>query len=323
MTSIEKIGATPRHIVVLGTGGTMAGTASQAGDNVGYVAGQVPVSVLMAAVPGLRRLAGDGWTLETEQVAQVDSKDMSHAVWRRLAERVHAHLQRPEVDGIVVTHGTDTLEETGYLLHRVLAPERPVVLTAAMRPASSEQADGPQNLLDAVRLAGLPEARGVLAVLAGAVWPAAEARKVHPYRLAAFSAGDAGPLGWIEEGRLRRLRDWPAGTALGLQVLAADIWPEVQILTSHAGVDGRLVDLLCEAGVQGIVAACTGNGTLHHDLLMALLRAQSAGVAVVRALRWGEGCIVAAGHDLLPDAGSLTPAQARVEMLLRLLSRRA
>lgn len=323
MTSIENTGAQPRHIVVLGTGGTMAGTATQAGDNVGYVAGQVPVSDLLAAVPGLCRLVASGWTLETEQVAQVDSKDMSHAVWRRLAERVQAHLQRPEVDGVVITHGTDTLEETGYLLHRVLAPERPVVLTAAMRPASSEQADGPQNLLDAVRVAGLPQARGVLAVLAGAVWAAAEVRKVHPYRPTAFSAGDAGPLGWVEEGRLRQLRDWPVGQALGLQALAADIWPEVQIVMSHAGADGRLVDLLCEAGVQGIVVACTGNGTLHHELLTALLRAQAAGVAVLRALRWGEGCIVAAGHELLPDAGALTPAQARVELLLRLLARRA
>lgn len=328
MTSVETSGddglaAAPRHLVVLGTGGTIAGTATHASDNVGYRAGQVAVDDLLEAVPLLRERCRTGvWRIEAEQVAQIDSKDMSHAVWRRLAERVQVHLDRPEVDGIVVTHGTDTLEETGYLLHRVLAPARPVVLTAAMRPASSSQPDGPQNLLDALAVAAMPQARGVLAVLAGRVWAGAEVRKVHPYRIDAFSAGDAGPLGFMEEGRLRQMRDWPSGEPLGLPVLAADIWPEVQILVSHAGADGRLVDLLMDAGVQGLVVAATGNGTVHHDLLAALLRAQAHGVAVVRALRGGEGCIVPGPHDLVPDAGALTPAQARVETLLRLLSRR-
>lgn len=312
-----------RRIVVLGTGGTIAGTADHAEDNVGYTAGQVAVAQLLAAVPALRRRCEEGWAIESEQVAQIDSKDMGHAVWRRLAERVQVHLDRPEVDGIVVTHGTDTLEETSYLLQRVLAPGKPVVLTAAMRPASAAQPDGPQNLADAVTVAGLPGACGVVAVLAGKVWMGTEVRKVHPYRPDAFDAGDAGPLAHVEEQRVRQLRAWPTGVSLGLQVLAADIWPEVQIIMSHAGADSRMVDLLMEAGVQGLVVAATGNGTVHHDLLSALLRAQSAGVAVVRALRGGGGCIVPTGHDLVPDAGALTAGQARVEILLRLLSRRA
>ena len=324
MTSTDSISeGTSRRIVVLGTGGTIAGTAAVAGDNVGYTAGQVAVAQLLAAVPGLRQRCEAGWSIESEQVAQLDSKDMSHAVWRRLAERVQLHLDRADVDGVVVTHGTDTLEETAYLLQRVLAPGKPVVLTAAMRPASSTQPDGPQNLADALTVAGLPGARGVVAVLAGRVWAGAEVRKVHPYRPDAFDAGDAGPLAHVEESRVRRLREWPQGTPLGLQVLAPEIWPEVQIVVSHAGADGRVVDLLMEAGVQGLVVAATGNGTVHQDLQAALLRAQSAGVAVVRALRGGAGCIVPTGHELVPDAGSLTAAQARVEILLRLLSRRA
>lgn len=324
MTSNElNLSQRPRRIVVLGTGGTVAGTASLAEDNVGYTAGQVVVAQLLAGVPSLRRRCEAGWSIESEQVAQIDSKDMSHAVWRRLAERVQIHLNRPDVDGIVITHGTDTLEETAYLLQRVLGPSKPVVLTAAMRPASAEQPDGPQNLADAITVAGLAGARGVVAVLAGKVWLGAEVRKVHPYRPDAFDAGDAGPLGHVEESRIRLLRDWPAAGGLGLHVLAADIWPEVQIVMSHAGADGRVVDLLMVAGVQGLVVAATGNGTVHHDLQAALLRAQSAGVAVVRALRGGAGCIVPTGHDLVPDAGALTAAQARVEILLRLLSRRA
>ncbi len=135
-------------VVVLGTGGTIAGAASEASDNVGYVAGQRSVADLLRAVPALA-----GAALETEQLAQLDSKDMTHAVWRLLALRCAHHLTRPEVVGIVITHGTDTLEETAWFLQRTLAPERPVVLVAAMRPATSLQADGPQNLLDAVAVA--------------------------------------------------------------------------------------------------------------------------------------------------------------------------
>ncbi len=309
-------------VVVLGTGGTISGKAGSARDNVGYSAGLVGVADLVEGVPGLEALVAAGLRLEAEQVAQIDSKDMSHAVWRRVAERAAFHLSRDEVDGIVVTHGTDTLEETAYLLQRVLAPHKPVVLTAAMRPASSSEADGPNNLRQAIDLASLAGARGVLAVVAGMVWSGLEVRKVHPYRTDAFGAGDAGALGYVEEGRLRQLRDWPTGEPLGLAVLAAEVWPEVQIVVSHGGADGRLVDLLLDAGVQGIVVACTGNGTIHDDLRASLMRASQHGVAVLRALRHGAGVILPGTAETLPSAGGLTPAQARVELLLRLLAGR-
>ncbi len=307
-------------VVVLGTGGTISGKAGSARDNVGYSAGLIGVADLLDGVPGLEAMAARGLRLEAEQVAQIDSKDMSHAVWRRVVERVALHLARDEVDGIVITHGTDTLEETAYLLQRVLAPRKPVVLTAAMRPASSSEADGPNNLRQAIELASLPAASGVVAVVAGTVWSGLEVRKVHPYRVDAFRAGDAGPIGYLEEGRLRRLRDWPTGTALGAAVLAAEVWPEVQIVVSHAGADGRLVDLLMDAGVQGIVVACTGNGTIHDDLRASLMRASQAGIAVLRALRHGAGEILPGTAETLPSAAGLTPAQARVELLLRLLA---
>ncbi|HEY9237773.1 MAG TPA: asparaginase, partial [Burkholderiaceae bacterium] len=123
-------------VVVLGTGGTIAGTASDASDHIGYVAAQRGVGELLQAVPALTG-AGAGAAIESEQVAQLDSKDMTHAVWRELAQRCAHHLARPEVAGIVVTHGTDTLEETAWFLQRTLAPQRPIVLTAAMRPATA------------------------------------------------------------------------------------------------------------------------------------------------------------------------------------------
>lgn len=318
-----------RRVVVLGTGGTIAGTSARPGDHVGYTAAQRGIEALLGSLRGhVDPARGAGLQLESEQVAQIDSKDMSHAVWRRLAERAAWHLARPDVVGVVVTHGTDTLEETAYLLHRVLAPRKPLVLAAAMRPADALMADGPQNLLDAISVAWQGEAAGlggVMLAMAGRVWAGAELRKVHPYRLDAFDAGDAGPLAHVEQGALRLLRRWPAeeGRALGLQALAADIWPEVQIVTSHAGADGRIVELLLDAGVQGLVVACTGNGSIHQALLAALLRAQQQGVMVLRALRQGSGCIVPGGSAVLADAGGLTASQARVELLLRLLARHA
>jgi len=301
-------------VVVLGTGGTIAGTAASAADAVGYTAAQLGVTQLVAAVPALA-----GLDLECEQVAQLDSKDMDVVTWQRLAQRAAQHLARPEVAAVVVTHGTDTLEETAYLLHRVLAPAKPLVLTAAMRPATALDADGPRNLLDAVSVARDPAARGVLVALAGRVWAGAELRKVHTYRLEAFDAGDAGALAAVEEGRLRWWRAAPPAEALGLARIAHDAaqWPRVEVVFSHAGASGRMVDALVAERVAGIVAAGTGNGTLHRDLEAALQRAQNAGVRVLRSTRCAAGQVL--GEAALPSAGALSPWQARIELQLQLL----
>ncbi len=303
-------------VVVLGTGGTIAGTAGSALDNTGYRAGQVAVQALVDAVPALR-----GVPLEAEQVAQVDSKDMDAAVWQALAQRIDFHLQRADVTGVVVTHGTDTLEETAHFLQRVLAPTKPVVLTAAMRPATSLQADGPQNLLDAVTVARHPQARGVVAVLAGTVFASPDLRKLHTYRLDAFSSGDAGPLGRIEEGQLRCFRPWPGGVAIGLACIARDPlqWPRVEIVLNHAGADGAVVDALLEQGIDGLVIAGTGNGSLSAGLAAAAQRAAAAGVAVLRASRCALGSVIVGAAGELESAGPLSAVQARIELLLRRL----
>jgi L-asparaginase len=303
-------------VVVLGTGGTIAGTASTAGDNIGYSAAQLGVEQLVRAIPSLAALP-----LEVHQVAQLDSKDMDFAVWRTLAATVAAHLARPEVTGIVITHGTDTLEETAYFLQRVLAPTKPVLLSAAMRPATALLADGPQNLLDAVCVARTEGARGVLVVLGGAVHSAIDARKVHPYRVDAFSSGDAGVVAQIEEGGLRRHREWPTAEPLGLERLGADAsaWPRVEIVHSHVNAGDGLVRALCADGVQGLVVACTGNGTVHHVLEAALMRAQASGVSIVRSTRCLDGAVLDAGANPLPSAGALSPVKARIELMLQLM----
>jgi L-asparaginase len=211
-----------------------------------------------------------------------------------------------------------------------------------MRPATSLQADGPQNLLDAVTVADTPGACGVVLAMAGRVWVGAEVRKLHSYRTEAFGTADAGPLGQVVEGRLECFRAWPAaerelsipwhgvveGGGVGMQGeggvgldLPADPghWPWVEIVSSHAGAGPRAVQALVTAGVRGLVVACTGNGTVHQDLEAALLQAASQGVPVLRATRCAAGGIVPGGADALPSAGGLTPAQARVELSLRLL----
>ena len=309
-----------QRIVVLGTGGTIAGRSASAGDNVGYVAGEIGVEQLVGAVPPLA-----GQLLEAEQVAQLDSKDMDHATWLRLAQRVAFHIARRDVQGVVITHGTDTLEETAFFLQRVLGPAKPVVMTAAMRPATALLADGPQNLVDAVTLARESGVRGVVAVLNGQVFGAEDLRKLHSYRLDAFGAGDAGPLAVLEEGRLRRFREWPAGRPLGLAWLPSDParWPRVEVLLSHAGASGALVEALAAQGVRGIVVAGTGNGTVHHEMLAALHRAQALrGVAVWRASRCAHGAVVgsAQGQGGLVSAGALGPVKARIELMLQLMA---
>ncbi len=308
-----------KKIVVLGTGGTIAGRASDAMDTVGYVAGQVGVADLIAAVPGLAQ-----WPLVIEQIAQLDSKDMDFSVWQSLLARCAYWLGQDDVQGVVITHGTDTLEETAFFLHQVLAPAKPVVLTCAMRPASAPAPDGPQNLLDAMAVVSAPSATGVTVVCAGVVHSAVDVQKVHTYRLDAFSSGDDGPLGYVEATRFRRVRDWPLPTAIVMpdaieKIASIRQWPRVDIVTSHAGADGQLVRLLVADGVQGIVVAATGNGTVHTVLSQALVAAQAQGVKVLRATRCAQGRVLEVASDPISAALGLSPVKARIALMLALL----
>lgn len=306
-------------MVVLGTGGTIAGTAASAQDSIGYTAAQLGVQELLQAVPGLSG-AGEVWVCE--QVAQIDSKDMEFAVWVDLARRCQVHLDDPLVRGVVVTHGTDTLEETAWFLHCVLDAHKPVVLTCAMRPATSVAADGPQNLLDAAVVAGTAGVSGVLVVCAGEIHGAQHVQKMHPYRVNAFASGDAGPWGWVEQGAVR----WAQGACPTMPaperlpaVLMRSPWPSVEIILNYAGGSAGVVDALVRDGVQGIVVAGTGNGTLHHALQAALERAQAAGVAVRVSTRCPLGQVLPRPADLLAVAQGLSPVKARISLLLDLM----
>ena len=312
-------------IVILGTGGTIAGTASNAFSNIDYTAAQVGVSQLVGGVKGL-----DG-DIETEQVAQIDSKDMSFEVWTALANRVHHHLAQNDVQGVVITHGTDTLEETAYFLQSVLNPAKPVVLTCAMRPASALAPDGPQNILDAVSVARHEGAQGVVVVCAGDIHSAQDVQKIHTCQLNAFGSGDTGLIGFIQENSLKLLRNWPLDQQIRVQTATENIailnqvkgWPGVEIVMNYAGASGALVDALVAQGVQGLIVAGTGNGTVHQSLLDSLLKAQAQGVHIIRSTRCIQGGVLARTDDSFPSSNGLSPVKARIHLMLSLMGLRA
>lgn len=320
-----------KKVVFLGMGGTIAGRAANASDNVGYRAGEVSVDDLLQGVPGLHKLLGD-ISAVSEQVAQIDSKDMAFDDMARLAICIQKHLRDPNVAAVVVTHGTDTLEETAFFLEcvlpRELLIEKPVVMTCAMRPASALAPDGPGNLLDATALALHGSAKGVLVSSAGSIHAALHVQKVHPYRQDAFSSGEAGPLGYVEEGRVRWVAarpELPVEAGLPPDLLHGANWPRVEVVLNHANADGAIVRALCapsagDAKVRGLVVAGTGNGTLNTALEESLLNAQAQGVQVVRVSRCSLGLVVPSGHDAekIPSM-PYSAVKARIALMLKIL----
>ena len=322
-------------IVFLGTGGTIAGSATSAQDNLSYTSGGVALGDLLAALPGLPERLAEREMLH-EQVFQEDSKDLDPSHWQLLAARVGQCLERPSVGGVVITHGTDTLEETAFFLARTLpAPllaAKPVVMTCAMRPATAMSPDGPQNLRDATVVACAHGAHGVMVVCQGEVFDGAQVQKNHPYRLNPFDAGDYGVVGVVEETQLRLLGGWPRPVpgrvidTLTGRLASRQAFPRVEIVFNHNGADGAIVRALCappspgDYPVKGIVLAGTGNGTVHKALEAALRQAQTQGVTVVRTTRCARGRVLprADGRGDEFSILELSPIKARIELMLQL-----
>jgi L-asparaginase len=277
-------------IKVLATGGTIAGAqASQA--DAGYKSGTFSVDDLIAAVPQLKNVA----ELSGEQVANIGSQTMNHEVWLKLAARCNELLADRNVDGIVITHGTDTLEETAYFLSLVLKGEKPVVLVCAMRPATGISADGPMNLYNGVVLAGTPAAkgRGPLVVINDAIHYARELQKMHTTLLNAFESPNRGLAGVMNTGRVyfysQNTTRHTTNSEFSLQGLTVENLARVEIVYSYANFGGELIDAAVAQGVKGIVLAGVGDGNTTDAALAALARAAKKGVAVVRCSRTAAG----------------------------------
>lgn len=305
-------------IAVLATGGTIAGVA-ETDVEVTYDPSKLSVESLLASVPALAKIA----EITGEQVAQVSSQDMDDTTWLKLADRVNALLADETIDGIVITHGTDTMEETAFFLDLVTDSPKPVVLVGAVRAASSLSADGPLNLFNAVAVAGDPASRerGVLLVMNDTIHSAREATKTNTMDLNTFDSPNTGPVGEVHFGQIAyyappRPRPEPFDIA-GLEEL-----PRVDIVYAHANMDGALIDAAVDAGAKGIVIAGTGNGNMSKAALAAVERAVKQGIVVVRSNRTGSGQTTR-NHEINDDdlgtvaADNLNPQKARV--LLRVV----
>ena len=311
------------HVVILATGGTIAGTAASSTATVGYKAATVGVAELIAAVPELATVA----RVTGEQVFQIASENMTPAHWLILARRVNELLARPDVAGVVITHGTDTLEETAYFLDLVVKSDKPVVLVGAMRPATAISADGPMNLYNAVALAASPDAagRGVMVCMNDRIDAARDVTKTSTVALDTFRSPEVGALGLMERGRpvFYRTTTRLHTTATEFDVANLKELPNVGIALAYAG-SGRLeIDALAAAGVKGIVNAGVGDGSLSIEARAALVEARKRGIVVVRASRIPGGPVVRDGEaddDALDFvvADNLSPQKARILLALAL-----
>ena len=310
------------NVVILAAGGTIAGSAASDTATTGYKAGALGIDVLIRAVPEITNYAN----VRGEQIASLDSKDMSDDVWLKLSRRVNELLARKDVDGIVITHGTDTLEETAYFLNLTVRSRKPVVITGAMRPATAISADGPMNLLNAVRLAAAPAAadRGVLVCLNDRIDSARNVTKTHTTSVDTFRS-PLGPIGCMNDGRpafYNTVERRHTGRA-EFDVMNVTELPYVKIIYGHANDDALFVDAAITAGAKGIVYAGTGNGSIHKDAEEALARASKAGIVVVRSTHVGSGAVIPAEPSYIDagflDGDSLNPQKCRVLLQLALL----
>ena len=322
-SSIAQSAPKLANVTILATGGTIAGTGSSSTTTVGYTAATVGVQRLIAAVPELAKVAN----VSGEQVFQIASENMGNEHWLTLAKRVNVLLAQAAVDGIVITHGTDTLEETAYFLNLVVKSRKPVVLVGAMRPSTAISADGPINLYNSVLLAASPEAvgKGVLVAMNDQIQAARDVTKVNTSTLDAFRTPELGMLGYIQGSKpffyRQQVRKHTAETEFDISALQA--LPQVDIVYGYANVGPVAVDAFMAAGAKGIIHAGVGDGSLAAKVVPALKAARAKGAVVVRASRVGQGILARNGEandDELDFvvADTLNAQKARILLMLAL-----
>jgi L-asparaginase len=308
------------RILVLATGGTIAGQADPRASGA-YKSGQITGEQLVQSVPGLDKLA----QLSAEQISSIGSQDMNDKVWFALARRIREAFEKNEADGVVVTHGTDTLEETAFFLDNVLHGDKPVVLVGSMRPATAVSADGPGNLYEAVQVAADPRSRGrgVMAVLDDKIEGARSVTKTNTTSVETFNSPNGGPIGYVDSAGGIRFMTQSSGLKRATYELPAnDQLPRVEIVYSHANMDAIPIEDAISHGAKGIVLAGVGDGNTSKPALDALEQAAKKGIVVVRSTRVRSGFVtrnVEVDDDTYGFVVSedLNPQKARV--LLQLL----
>ena len=314
------------NVVVLATGGTIAGAAAS-DVQAAYTSGQVGVEQLLAAVPQAKKLAA----MRGEQISNIGSQDMNDEVWLKLARRINELGAMSNVDGIVITHGTDTIEESAYFLNLVVKSKKPVVLTAAMRPSTALSADGPLNFYNAVAVAANKEAagRGVLVVVNDWIHGASSLTKASTTAVQTFLSPLRGLIGTVAYGQAEFYRG-PVGKSTTDSEFSLDgvtALPRVDIIMAHENMDGKLIEAAVAAGAKGIVIAGVGNGNMTQPALDSLAAQAKKGIVCVRSSRVATGLVgrnVEVNDDKLGlvASDSLNPQKARVLLRLALLKPR-
>jgi L-asparaginase len=314
------------NIMILATGGTIAGKGTAGGH--GYTSGQFNVQDLISATPGVEKIAN----LKGEQLANIGSQDMNDQVWLKLANRINQLEASNDVDGIVITHGTDTMEETAYFLNLVVKGDKPVVLVGSMRPATAVSADGPGNLLDGVITAASPGARGrgVLVAMNDTVFNARDIVKTNTTSLETMASPERGIAGKVVEGdkvTWFEQSDKKHTSKSEFSVANLTQLPKVDILYAYANMDPALIQAAVNSGAKGIVVAGVGDGNMTKPALDALTQAAKHGVIVVRSSRVGSGAVLR-NAEVNDDelgfvaSGELNPAKSRVLLQLALTAPR-
>lgn len=310
------------NIQILATGGTIAGSAASSTQMTGYTAGAIGIQTLIEAVPQMKEYAN----VSGEQVCKISSNNMTHEIWLQVANRVNELLARNDVDGIVITHGTDTLEETAYFLNLVVNSKKPVVLVGAMRPATAISADGPVNLLNAVRLAANKDAwgKGVMIAMNDEINAAREVTKTNTSHVDTFKSPDLGYMGYINNGEAEFYREPVRKHTVRSEFNVKNVkeLPYVEVIYGKVNDSRVMVDAAVKAGAKGIIYAGMGNGSIHEAAEKALIEAQQKGVVVVRSSRCGSGTVFGGPARYFDQkfltADTLNPQKARILLSLAL-----
>ncbi|EFP0127016.1 type II asparaginase [Campylobacter jejuni] len=309
------------RIAILGTGGTIAGFIDSTIATTGYTAGAIDIDVLIKVVPQIRDLADISW----EQIANIDSSNMCDEIWLRLAKKI-AKLFAEGIDGVVITHGTDTMEETAYFLNLTIKSDKPVVLVGAMRPSTAISADGPKNLYNAVALVANKEAKnkGVMVAINDKILSARGVVKTHSLNVDAFSSPDFGDLGYIVDGKVFFYNNVTKAHTKNapFDVSKLTSLPKVDILYSYSNDgSGVAAKALFEHGTKGIVVAGSGAGSIHKNQKDVLKELLKKGLKVVVSSRVVAGCVAVSDSDEklgFISAEDLNPQKARVLLMLAL-----
>lgn len=317
----QNTGNLPR-VKIIATGGTIAGAGASA-DRAGYKAGALPIDELLNAVPQIHKIAN----VTGEQIASVGSQDMTIDIWKKLALRINEIFSKNEADAVVITHGTDTQEETSYFLDLTIPYKNTVVITGSMRPATGISADGPKNLYDAVTVAADPasKGKGVLICFNEGIFDGRDAVKTSTTKLNAFMSPNTGPVGQVYDGKveyyLASLREVNVGTPF--KITPQTTFPKVDIIYMYADATGNLIDDAVRDGAKGLVIAGVGNGNFNKAYMDAVTAAIKKGIIVCRASRCVSGRVVL--EDEIDDktlgtivSDDLNPQKARVLLMLGL-----